>query len=72
MRMSLSTFALPLFAAPRRALRCTLPAMIALWRSRRALEALSDAQLRDVGISRARARTEAARPAWDAPASWKR
>lgn len=71
MRFSFLAVTLPLFAAPRRALRCTLPAMAALWRSRRALETLSDAQLRDAGISREEALTEAARPVWDAPASWK-
>jgi len=66
MRLSLTALSLPLFAAPRRALRCTLPAMIALWRSRRALAALSDAQLCDVGITRTEAFAEAGRPLWDA------
>lgn len=64
--------ALPFLAAPRRFVRCSLPAMLALRRSRRALTTLSDAQLCDAGISPADAQAEAARPVWDAPASWKR
>ncbi|MDN2567881.1 DUF1127 domain-containing protein [Aquibium sp. A9E412] len=34
-------------------------------RSRRALAALTDEALRDIGISRAQARRESARPFWD-------
>jgi uncharacterized protein YjiS (DUF1127 family) len=51
--------------------RLSLWAAIALWRSRRALGALSDEQLNDVGLGRADAQSEAARPIWDAPAAWK-
>lgn len=51
--------------------RLSLRAAIALWRSRRALAALSDAHLRDVGIGREDAQAEATRPIWDAPAAWK-
>ncbi len=60
--------------SPRRAPRAVFPSLraaIALHRSRRALAALSDDALRDVGLDRAQARAEAARPLWDAPASWK-
>jgi uncharacterized protein YjiS (DUF1127 family) len=51
--------------------RLGLRSAIALWRSRKQLSGLSDAQLRDAGITPDQARTEAARPLWDAPASWK-
>lgn len=51
--------------------RLSLHSAIALWRSRRALTALSDEQLSDVGIGHADAQAEAERPIWDAPASWK-
>ncbi|MEH6738518.1 MAG: DUF1127 domain-containing protein [Sulfitobacter sp.] len=51
--------------------RLSLRAAIALWRSRRALAVLSDAQLNDVGLGHADAQAEAARPIWDAPAAWK-
>ena len=71
MRTSTPSSALQLFAAPRRILRCTLPNLFALRRSRRALAALTEEQLRDAGISHAEAEKEAARPVWDAPASWK-
>jgi len=53
------------------------PARLSFWtslslmRSRRAVQHLSDSQLRDVGLTRAEAQTEGARPFWDAPASWK-
>lgn len=63
--------ALPLERLSRRPARLSLHAALALWRSRRALSALSPAQLRDVGLSARAAATEAARPLWDAPASWK-
>ena len=43
----------------------------ALWRSRRALAALTRAQLCDVGITPTQATREVRRPIWDAPASWK-
>jgi uncharacterized protein YjiS (DUF1127 family) len=44
---------------------------LSLLRSRQALAALSEEQLNDVGITASEARVEAARPIWDAPASWK-
>jgi len=34
-------------------------------RTRRALASLSDEQLRDIGLTRAEARAESARPFWD-------
>lgn len=39
--------------------------------SRRALAKLSAEQLADIGLTRAQAEEEAARPLWDAPAHWR-
>lgn len=66
MRIALSSSVPPSSRA-----RLSLRGAIALWRSRRALAGLSDAQLQDVGLSRQDARAEAERPVWDAPESWK-
>ena len=52
--------------------RLSFRSAINILRSRRQLNTLSDAQLRDIGITRTQAEAEAARPVWDAPASWKR
>ena len=41
--------------------------MLALWRSRRALAALTSDQLADVGLTQHEAQAEARRPFWDAP-----
>lgn len=41
-------------------------------RQRAALRKLDDAALHDLGLSRAQAESEAARPVWDAPARWRR
>ncbi len=43
--------------------------LLTVWRSRRALAALSPEQLRDIGISRTDAAAEARR--WDAPDNWR-
>lgn len=43
-----------------------------LWRSRRALAALDDAALNDIGLTRREAQTEARRPFWDAPETWRK
>lgn len=43
-----------------------------VWRSRRALATLDEAALNDVGLNRAQAEKEAARPFWDAPQSWRK
>ncbi|WP_281857829.1 DUF1127 domain-containing protein [Litoreibacter halocynthiae] len=42
-----------------------------LYRQRRALAALDDSRLADIGLSRLEADAEASRPVWDAPAYWK-
>lgn len=52
--------------------RTSFFAYFSLWRSRRALEQLDDAALKDVGLSAADAKAEAARPVWDVPAHWRR
>jgi uncharacterized protein YjiS (DUF1127 family) len=44
----------------------------ALHRQRQALRRLDDRALADIGISRAEAEQEAARPIWDVPATWRR
>ena len=49
-----------------------LTAMIGARRSRQALADLSDAQLRDIGVTREQARIEAVRPVWDVPDTWLR
>jgi len=43
-----------------------------VWRQRQALKKLDDAQLRDIGITRAQAVTESRRNIWDAPSNWRR
>ena len=43
----------------------------ALRKERRTLRRLSDAQLNDIGVSRAQAEAEAKRSAWDAPNHWR-
>lgn len=50
--------------------RLRLPSMARWWRirrERRQLLELDDHMLRDVGLTRAQARREAARPFWDVP-----
>ena len=43
-----------------------------LRRQRLALKRLSDDQLKDIGITRDQANSEAARGVWDAPSTWQR
>lgn len=64
----------PRTTLPARNARRALPAIGALfnlWRQRRALAALDDAALNDIGVSRNSAQTEAARPFWDVPSHWR-
>jgi len=44
----------------------------AAWRQRRALAALNDAALADIGVTRTQARAEARRPLWDVPQHWRK
>jgi uncharacterized protein YjiS (DUF1127 family) len=57
------------YAAPRSA--TSLRQVYNVWRSRRALVALDDAALNDIGLSRADAVNEANRPFWDVPNTWR-
>ncbi len=43
-----------------------------LWQQRRKLAEMDDAQLRDIGLTRAEALEEAEKPLWDVPANWLR
>ncbi|MBV1863631.1 MAG: DUF1127 domain-containing protein [Rhodobacteraceae bacterium] len=45
---------------------------LSLSRQRRKLAQLDDAALHDLGIERSDALSESRRPAWDAPAHWRR
>jgi uncharacterized protein YjiS (DUF1127 family) len=56
---------------PRRSLITRLRHLYGIWRQRRALARLSNAQLQDIGVTRAQADAEAARPFWDAPPHWR-
>ncbi len=51
--------------------RFSLMRALDVWRSRRALARLDSAALEDIGIDRARAVREAAKPIWDVPATWR-
>ena len=59
----------------RRSALAGLPARLlaaeALARSRRRLGHLDDHILRDIGLTRAEAEAEAARPLWDPPSHWR-
>ncbi len=50
--------------------RLSLLSLISLARSRRELSGLSDAQLKDIGITPQDAHSEAHRPFWDVPSHW--
>lgn len=45
--------------------------VFSVFRERQALARLTDAQLSDVGLTRAQALAEAKRPLWDVPATWR-
>lgn len=49
-----------------------LSRLLQLASTRRRLASLDDSALADIGVTREEARREAARPVWDAPASWMR
>lgn len=46
--------------------------LLSVRRSRHDLAHLSDAQLRDIGLTRDQVAHEIARPIWDVPANWRR
>lgn len=58
--------------APRISVLARLAQVHAVWRQRQKLKALDDDALKDIGVTRAQARKEAARSVWDAPVTWKR
>jgi len=60
-------------SAARSSARRTTPLgrLFGIWRQRRALSRLDADALRDIGISRTEAETEARRPFWDAPDTWR-
>ncbi len=58
-------------AIARPARRFSLMTYIGLYRQRRALAALDENQLKDIGISAEEAHKEANRPIWDAPTHWR-
>jgi|FLOH01.1.fsa_nt_gi uncharacterized protein YjiS (DUF1127 family) len=53
-------------------LLAALKIMLATRRQRAALRVLDDNALADMGLNRAQADAEAARPVWDVPAGWRR
>lgn len=57
------------FATPRRT-KLSLLSWLSLWRTRRQLAELTDAQLRDIGLTRSEAEVETKRAYWDAPCNW--
>ena len=61
----------PLFRA-RKSPFAVLTLLNATWRQRKELSELDDDRLRDLGLTRKDAATEAKRPIWDVPALWTR
>ena len=59
-------------ARRRTGLTARLSQALALHRQRHVLATLPDAMLDDIGVTRAKAEAEAARPVWDVPAGWRR
>ena len=43
---------------------------LSIWRERNALSKLDPHLLNDIGVSEAQAKSESARPVWDAPSRW--
>ncbi|WP_420568211.1 DUF1127 domain-containing protein [Thalassovita sp.] len=56
--------------ASRPSLMARVLGALSLHRQRQRLAQLDDAMLRDIGLTRAQANKEAARPVWDAPTHW--
>lgn len=67
----MTALARPLKYRRRPGLFARLRRMAALRRQRLDLARLDDRLLCDIGLTRAAAETEAARPAWDAPRHWR-
>lgn len=72
MRSQFLTPAAPMSLHRRRhSLLARLAAALSLWHQRRALARLDDVRLADLGLTRAQAQAESARPFWDAPLHWR-
>jgi len=67
-----NTHAIPVHHVGSKGLFARLSLAHAAWRQRRALARLDNAALNDIGISRAEAQNESARPVWDVPSHWLR
>ena len=67
----MTTLVLPLIFRRHPGLFARLRRVAALRRQRLDLTRLDDRLLRDIGLTRTAAETEAARPAWDAPHHWR-
>ena len=52
--------------------RFSLTTLLSVWRSRRALAQLDAHALADIGVSAKSAHTEAGKPIWDVPATWRK
>jgi uncharacterized protein YjiS (DUF1127 family) len=66
------TISLPIPNVPRKGWFFRVTQMFGLWQQRRRLACLDEAALRDIGLTRTEALTEAERPIWDVPANWLR
>lgn len=55
---------------PRQSRKLSIWSYFAVLRQRRALAALDDTRLTDLGLTRKEAETEAKRPIWDVPSHW--
>ena len=66
------TLARPMPHRPRTGWLSRMSAALRLRKERLDLSGLTDTQLRDIGVTRTEAETEARRPAWDAPRHWHR
>lgn len=69
--MTYTVTPLPCTAARKAGVLRRIKNALRLRRQRLQLLQLSDAQLRDIGLTRAQAKDEARRSAWDAPSHWK-
>jgi len=58
--------------SPRVSVFSKLSQVHAVWRQRQTLKSLDAAALRDIGVTRRQAKTEADRPIWDVPSNWLR
>ena len=72
MTQELARLNAPLHRHHRPGLLARLLGWDATFRQRTHLVGLTDAQLRDIGITRNEAAREGERPVWDAPQHWKR